>query len=126
MRWSCAGSRGFDGAHDGALHEFDLEVVVPAPLRALGGEGRCSAKRGRMETGTSQGRFHPGEAPWLGANPAKGHARLPNAAAFHIERHRRRDDGELERRAVAHLQVMRALRSRVRWSGDGRDYLAWF
>src|SRR5215210_7632084 len=108
MRWSCAGSRGFDGAHDGALHEFDLEVVVPAPLRALGGEGRCAAERSRIETGTSQGRFHLGDAPWLRANPTKGHARLPNAAALHIERHSSRHDGEFEGGTVAHLEVMRA------------------
>ncbi len=34
-----------DGAHDGALQEFDLEVVVPVPLRALRGERRRAAER---------------------------------------------------------------------------------
>jgi hypothetical protein len=38
MWWSCAGSRDFDGTHDAALHEFDLEVVRAATLRTLSRE----------------------------------------------------------------------------------------
>ena len=71
MRWSCAGSRGFDGAHDGALHEFDLEVVVPAPLRALGGERRRRAERRRIEARSGQGRLDLGTRQGLVPTPPR-------------------------------------------------------
>ena len=106
MRWSCAGSRGLDGAHDGALHEFNLEVVMPAPLRALGCECSGRAKRGGIQAGSGQGRFDPRDAPRLGSDAAERDPRLPDAAALHVEGHCRRDNGELEGGAVAHLEVM--------------------
>src|SRR3954471_1921261 len=108
MWWSCAGSRGLDGAHDGALHEFDLEVVVPASLRALRGECRRPAKRCGVQARSTERRLDPRDAPGLGADPAEGDARLPDAAAIHVERHRGGYHRELEGGAVAHLEVMRA------------------
>ena len=63
-------SRSFDGAHDGALHEFDLEVVVAPALRVLCSERRCATKLNGAEAGASQRCFDPGDAPRLGSDPA--------------------------------------------------------
>src|SRR5215217_6143903 len=107
MWWSCASSRGLDGAHDSALHEFDLEVVVPASLRALRGECRRPAKRCGVEARSTERRLDPRNAPRLSSDPAEGDTRLPNAGAVHVERDCGRDDRELERGPVAHLEVVR-------------------
>src|SRR6266516_4834554 len=49
MWWSCADSRDFDGTHDYALHQLNLEVVCAAPLRTLGRERcRASKRRGKI------------------------------------------------------------------------------
>lgn len=105
-------------------YEFDLEVVVPAPLRTLGGERGCAAERRRVEARSGQGCFHPRDAPRLGSNPAEGDAGLSNAPTIYIERHGSRHDRELERGAVAYLEVVRVPRRRACWHRVGPDHLA--
>jgi len=76
MWWSCADSRDFDGTHDYALHQLNLEVVCAAPLRTLGRERCRASKRRRFKIRTRQGRFDPRDAPWLGSNAAESDMRF--------------------------------------------------
>ena len=101
-----------------------LKSLCPQPLRALGGERRRRAERCRVEAGAGQRRLDPGDAPGLGPDPAQGDARLPDAGAVHLERHRGRHDRELEGGPVAHLEVVRAPCRRAGRHRDGGDHLA--
>jgi hypothetical protein len=88
MKAVMGGSRDFDGAHDGALHQFDLEVIVPVPLRAFCRERCRGPERRPVEAGSGQGCLNLRDSPRLGSDPAKGDVRLPDAAGLHVERHR--------------------------------------
>src|SRR3954464_12452913 len=110
MSRSCAGSRGFDGAHDHALHELDLEIVVAVPARPFRSERRSAAKGRGIKTCSGERSFDPWNAPRLRADATERDTGLPDARPVHLERHGRRDDRELKRRPVAYLEIMRAPR----------------
>ena len=81
-------SRGGKRAHDGALRQFDLEVVVLSRAGSGQRDLGCVAKRVVTRLAACQAPLGLGRAPWPGRDPAQPQPRCSNGVAVEIE-----DDG---------------------------------